>query len=71
MNGRYVTDSDGRVMSFVLSSGYDAFDRSIEAFELEHGVDEVYFLGRRLAAPRFWGNQILLSAAGVGCLTNL
>ncbi len=71
MNGRYVTGSDGRVMSFVLSSGYDAIDRSIETFENNHGVDEVYFLGQRLAAPKFWGNQVLLSAAGVGCLTNL
>jgi hypothetical protein len=71
LNGRYVTGSDGRVMSFVLSTGFDAIDRHIEAFETGHGVDEVYFLGQRLAAPKFWGNQVLLSAAGVGCLTNL
>jgi hypothetical protein len=71
MNNRYVTTADGRVLSFVLASGYPAIDRSIEEFERRHGASEVYFLGERLAGPRFHGNPVLLSAAGVGCLTNL
>jgi hypothetical protein len=58
------------VLDFVLATGYDALDRHLEAFERRHGADEVYFLGRRLAAPKFWGNQILIAAAGIGCLTN-
>jgi hypothetical protein len=70
LNNRYVTASDGRVLDFVLATGYDALDRHLEAFERRHGADEVYFLGRRLAAPKFWGNQILIAAAGIGCLTN-
>lgn len=71
LNNRYVTTQDGRVLSFVLASGYPAIDRYLADFERHHGVDEVYFLGERLAGPRFQGNPVLLSAAGVGCLTNL
>ena len=71
LNSRYVTASDGRVVNFLLSSGYDAIDSYIEGVEKGQGVDEVYFLGHRLAAPKFWGNQVLLSAGGIGCLTNL
>jgi hypothetical protein len=70
LNNRYVTTSDGRVLDFVLATGFPALDRWLEAFEQRHGAHEVYFLGRRLAAPRFWGNRILVAAAGIGCLTN-
>jgi hypothetical protein len=70
LNNRYVTTSDGRVLDFVLATGYAALDRRFEVLERRHGAHEVYFLGQRQAAPRFWGNRILVAAAGIGCLTN-
>jgi len=71
LNNRYVTTPEGRVLSFTLSTGYPAIDESLGAFEKRHGVDEVYFLGRKVAGPRFWGSQLLRTAGGVGCLTTL